>query len=67
MGGWDVRAKGYDGTSPSLVNALRRLDTTILDELIERLADALRLRDFVVRGFYEAGLEDGCFSATRAG
>lgn len=54
-GGWEVRAKGYDDTSSSLVNALKRLDATVPDELIERLQNALKLRHFVVHGFFVEG------------
>lgn len=53
-GGWDVRAKGYDDTSSSLVKALKRLDTVPV-ELIGRLEDALKLRHFVVHGFFADG------------
>lgn len=54
-GGWVVRAKGYDDTSSSLVNALRRLDAIVPDEPIERLENALKLRHFVVHGFFADG------------
>lgn len=54
-GGWEVRAKGYDDTSSSLVSALKTLDATVPDELIERLENALKLRHFVVHGFFIEG------------
>lgn len=54
-GGWEVRAKGYDDTSSSLVKALKRLNTTVPAELIERFESALKLRHFVVHGFFADG------------
>jgi hypothetical protein len=54
-GGWEVRAKGYDDTSSSLVKALKRLDAIVPAELIERLENALKLRHFVVHGFFTDG------------
>lgn len=54
-GGWEVRAKGYDDTSSSLVKALKRLDKIVPDELIERMENALKLRHFVVHGFFVEG------------
>ncbi len=54
-GGWEVRAKGYDDTSSSLVKALKRITATVPVELIERFESALKLRHFVVHGFFADG------------
>lgn len=54
-GGREVRAKGYDDTSSSLVKALKRLEAIVPAELIERLENALKIRHFVVHGFFSAG------------
>lgn len=50
--GWEVRAKGYDDTSSTLVKALKK---HVPKELIERLETALKLRHFVVHGFFVGG------------
>lgn len=54
-GGWEVRAKGYDDTSSSLVKALKRLESIVPAELIGRLENAFKLRHFVVHGFFSDG------------
>lgn len=51
-GVWKVRAKGYDDTSSSLVKALKAV---VPVDLIGRLETALRLRHFVVHGFFVDG------------
>lgn len=51
-GDWEVRIKGYDDTSSSLVKALK---TVVPADLIERLETALKLRHFVVHGFFVDG------------
>lgn len=48
-GSWEVRARGYDDTSSSLVRALR---PRVPLALIDRLETALKLRHFVVHGFF---------------
>lgn len=53
-GDWEVRAKGYDGSSSSLVRALRRIPA-VPDELVARLESALEHRHFVVHGFFVDG------------
>ena len=53
-GGWEVRAKGYDDSSSSLVRALRRIHA-VPDELVARLESALEHRHFVVHGFFVDG------------
>lgn len=51
-GSWEVRATGYDDTSSSLLRALKAV---VSKELIERLDTALKLRHFVVHGFFVDG------------
>lgn len=51
-GDWEVRAKGYDDTSNSLVKALKKM---VPKELTDRLTYALSLRHFVVHGFWADG------------
>lgn len=53
-GDWEVRAKGYDDSSSSLVKALKRIDA-VPDELVVRLESALEQRHFVVHGFFVDG------------
>lgn len=53
-GDWEVRAKGYDDSSSSLVKALKRIDA-VPDELVVRLEGALEQRHFVVHGFFVDG------------
>jgi hypothetical protein len=53
-GDWEVRAKGYDDSSSSLVKALKRM-AAVPDELVARLESALEHRHFVVHGFFVDG------------
>lgn len=53
-GEWEVRAKGYDDTSSSLIRALRRI-TAVPDGLVVRLESALDHRHFIVHGFFVDG------------
>lgn len=50
---WEVRAKGYDDTSSSLLKALKKV---VPNELVERFDAAMKLRHFVVHGIFFDGI-----------